>query len=101
MGCERKRGKLNDLNQLLLGGSNRFDTVTGDMPRLRGIRFVITLDTDTPLPRDSAAKMIGAAAHPLNQPVIDPKTKMVREGYGLIRPRVSASMESAGRYRIE
>jgi cyclic beta-1,2-glucan synthetase len=100
MGRERKRGKLNDLNQLLLGGENGFDTVTGDLSRLRGIRFVITLDTDTQLPRDSAAKMIGAAAHPLNQPVIDPKTKTIREGYGLIRPRVSVSMESAGRSRL-
>ncbi len=100
MGYERKRGKLNDLNQLLVGGENRFDTVTGDLSRLRDVRFIITLDTDTQLPRDSAAKMIGAAAHPLNHPVIDPQTKTVREGYGLLRPGVSVSMESAGRSRL-
>ncbi len=100
MGEERKRGKLNDLNQLLLDGKNRFDTVTGDLSRLRGIRFIITLDTDTQLPRDTAAKMIGAAAHPLNHPVIDPKTRTVREGYGLLRPGVSVSIESAGRSRL-
>src|SRR6202035_3527723 len=75
MGRERKRGKLNDLNQLLLRAGNLFDTVAGYVSRLRVIRFVITLDTDTQLPRDSAAMMIGAAAHPLNQPVSDPKTK--------------------------
>jgi hypothetical protein len=100
MGHERKRGKLNDLNKLLLGGENRFDTVVGELSRLRGIRFIITLDTDTQLPRDSAAKMVAAAAHPLNHPVLDPKTKTVREGYALMRPRVSVSMESAGRSRL-
>ena len=100
MGYERKRGKLNDLNKFLLGAGNNFDTAIGDLARLRGIRFVITLDTDTQLPRDSAAKMIGAAAHPLNLPVLDSKTKMVREGYALMRPRVSVSMESAGRSRL-
>jgi cyclic beta-1,2-glucan synthetase len=100
MGYERKRGKLNDLNQFLLGGENRFDSVAGDLARLKGVRFIITLDTDTQLPRDSAAKMIGAAAHPLNHPIVDPKTKTVREGYGLLRPGVSVSMESAGRSRL-
>ena len=100
MGYERKRGKLNDLNKFLLGGESRFDAAIGDLARLRGIRFVITLDTDTQLPRDSAAKMIGAAAHPLNYPVLDPETKMVREGYALMRPHVSVSMESAGRSRL-
>ena len=100
MGCERKRGKLNDLNKLLLGRENQFHTVVGDLASLRNIRFVITLDTDTQLPRDSAAKMIGAAAHPLNVPVVDPKTKTVHEGYGMMRPRVSVSMESAARSRL-
>jgi cyclic beta-1,2-glucan synthetase len=100
MGYERKRGKLNDLNKLLLGGENQFHTVAGDLAALRDIRFVITLDTDTQLPRDSAAKMVGAAAHPLNHPIVDPETKTVREGYGLMRPRVSVSMESASRSRL-
>jgi hypothetical protein len=100
MGEERKRGKLNDLNKLLLGAGNAFDTVVGDMACLRAIRFVITLDTDTQLPRDTAAKMIAAAAHPLNHPVLDPETQTVREGYALMRPRVSVSMESAARSRL-
>ena len=59
MGYERKRGKLNDLNKLLLGRGNWFDTIIGDMAGLQEIRFVITLDTDTQLPRDTAAKMVG------------------------------------------
>jgi hypothetical protein len=100
MGYERKRGKLNDLNRLLLGRGNCFETVSGDQALLREIRYVITLDTDTQLPRDTAAKMVAAAAHPLNRPVLDPETGMVQEGYGLIRPRVAVSMESAGRSRL-
>ena len=97
MGHERKRGKLNDLNRLLLGGANSFDVVIGDPARFPEIRYVITLDADTQLPRDTAAKLIAAMAHPLNRPVLDPANRTVVEGYGLIRPRVSVSMESAGR----
>ncbi len=100
MGHERKRGKLNDLNKLLQGRENWFDTVTGDRSRLREIRYVITLDTDTQLPRDTAAKMVGAMAHPLNRPVVDPRTGTVIDGYALIRPRVVVSMESAARSRL-
>ena len=100
MGYERKRGKLNDLNRLLLGRGNCFETVCGDQALLREVRYVITLDTDTRLPRDTASKMVAAAAHPLNRPVLDPETGMVKDGYALIRPRVAVSMESAGRSRL-
>ncbi len=97
MGRERKRGKLNDLNTLLLGRANPFEVVVGDVSRFAGIRYVITLDADTQLPRDTAAKLVAGMAHPLNRPVLDPATRTVIEGYGLIRPRVSVSMVSAGR----
>src|SRR5271155_3276459 len=70
------------------------------MADLSQIHYVITLDTDTQLPRDTAAKMIAAMAHPLNHPVLDPLNGMVKAGYALIRPRVSVSMESAGRSRL-
>ena len=97
MGYERKRGKLNDLNKLLLGHGNWFDTIVGDMGRLLEIRYVITLDTDTQLPRDTAAKMAAAMAHPLNRPVLDPETNLVIEGHALLRPRVAVSVDSAQR----
>jgi cyclic beta-1,2-glucan synthetase len=97
MGYERKRGKLNDLNKLLLGRGNWFDTIVGDMGRLLQIRFVITLDTDTQLPRDTAAKMVGALAHPLNSPVLDTETNTVIEGHALLRPQVAVSVDSAQR----
>jgi cyclic beta-1,2-glucan synthetase len=97
MGYERKRGKLNDLNQLLLGRGNWFNTVVGDLSRLTEIRFVITLDTDTQLPRDTASKMVAAMAHPLNRPILDPESNMVTEGYALLRPQVAISVDSAQR----
>ncbi len=97
MGYERKRGKLNDLNKLLLGRGNWFDTIVGDLSRLLEIRYVITLDTDTQLPRDTAAKMVGAMAHPLNRPVLDPATNTVKEGHALLRPQVAISVDSAQR----
>jgi hypothetical protein len=95
MGRERKRGKLEDLNNLLLTGANAFSFTVGDIARLISIRYVITLDSDTQLPRDTAWKLVGSMAHPLNQPVFDEKTGLVKAGYGLLQPRVSVSMESA------
>lgn len=97
MGYERKRGKLNDLNRLLLGHGNWFNTIVGDVLHLLEIRYVITLDTDTQLPRDTAAKMVAAMAHPLNHPILDPETKIVTDGHALMRPQVAVSVDSARR----
>ena len=73
MGWERKRGKLEEFNKLLRGSnSTTFVVQVGDLTVLPTIRFVITLDADTLLPRDSAHRLIGALAHPLNQPEMDP-----------------------------
>ena len=69
MGWERKRGKLLDLNQLLRGYFDSFPVKIGDLSVLRKVRFVITLDSDTELPRGSAHRMIGALTHPLNQAI--------------------------------
>ena len=100
MGWERKRGKLLDLNQLLRGGFDAFPVKTGDLGVLANVRYVITLDSDTQLPRDSAARLIGTIAHPLNQAVVDPATRMVVEGYGIIQPRIGVSVQSATRSRL-
>src|SRR5688572_12399078 len=65
MGYERKRGKLAELNSLLRGGGeNRFALVLGTTHVLSTVKYVITLDTDTQLPRDSARQFVGAMAHP-------------------------------------
>ncbi|NLW48151.1 MAG: glycosyl transferase family 36 [Firmicutes bacterium] len=96
MGWERKRGKLAEFNALLCGEKNSsFSHIHGNVDLLPTIRYVITLDTDTQLPRDSAKGLIGALAHPLNRPVIDPNTKKVVRGYGLLQPRIAISHNSA------
>jgi cyclic beta-1,2-glucan synthetase len=100
MGWERKRGKLLELNQLLRNQFDSFPVKVGDLSVLPRIRYVITLDSDTQLPRDSAHKLIGTLAHPLNQAVIDPATNMVVEGYGILQPRVGVSIQSAARSRL-
>lgn len=96
MGFERKRGKLADFNAILRGGSREcFSGIDGDLSLLSSIRYVITLDTDTHLPRDTAWKMVGAMAHPLNRPVFDTAHGIVTEGYGILQPRVGVSFSGA------
>ena len=93
MGYERKRGKLADLNVLLReNDSSGFSLVVGAAARLAGVKYVITLDTDTQLPRDAARQFVGTMAHPLNRPLYDETLQRVRAGYGILQPRVSASL---------
>ena len=93
MGYERKRGKLEALNNLILGKRNNdFNLIIGDKDIYQNIKYVITLDADTQLPRESAWKMIGTMAHPLNQPIYSEKKKRITEGYTILQPRVSNSL---------
>jgi len=100
MGWERKRGKLLDLNQFLRGQFDSFPVKIGDLSILPTVRFVITLDSDTELPRGSAHRMIGALAHPLNQAIIDPVNNIVVAGYGILQPRVGISVQCTARSRL-
>jgi cyclic beta-1,2-glucan synthetase len=100
MGWERKRGKLLDLNKFLLHQYDSFPVKAGPLDILDRVRYVITLDSDTQLPRGTAARMIGTMAHPLNQAIIDPKLRIVTEGYGILQPRVGVSVSSASRSRF-
>ena len=100
MGWERKRGKLIDLNQYLRGGFDAFPVKVGETSVLPDVRYVITLDSDTQLPRDSAARLVGAITHPLNQAVIDPARGLVVEGYGILQPKIGISVQSASRSRL-
>ncbi len=98
MGYERKRGKLMEFNALLRGGSHEcFSAIEGDLTILPAIKYVITLDTDTQLPRDAARQLVGTMAHPLNRPVFDADRGVVAEGYGILQPRVGVSLPSARR----
>ncbi len=100
MGWERKRGKLLDLNKLMLGQQDNFPIKAGPVDVLARVRYVITLDSDTQLPRGTAARMIGTLAHPLNQGIVDPSRGVVTHGYGILQPRVGVSVASASRSRL-
>lgn len=101
MGYERKRGKLAQFNDRLRGEADTaFSTIIGDCSILESIRYVITLDTDTQLPRDAAYALVGNLAHPLNRPVFDASKGRIVEGYGILQPRVSISLVSAGQSRF-
>ncbi len=92
MGWERKRGKLEELNRLLRGeSSTAYARQVGNPAALRGIRFVITLDSDTQLPMGAAHKLVGLMSHPLNRPVVDPRTGRVTHGYTVVQPRVDTA----------
>jgi cellobiose phosphorylase len=101
MGYERKRGKLAALNALLRGRDPQadFSLVVGDTAGLQQVKYVITLDTDTQLPRDSAKQLVGAMAHPLNRARFDERTQRVCAGYGILQPRMAESLSSAIRSR--
>ncbi|MDP1873109.1 GH36-type glycosyl hydrolase domain-containing protein [Phenylobacterium sp.] len=99
MGWERKRGKLHELNRLLRGARDTtFLGVNGHPPVVPlGVKYVITLDADTRLPRDTVRRLIGKMAHPLNQPRFDPNLGRVVEGYAILQPRVSPDLPAAGK----
>ncbi|MDR3567439.1 MAG: glucoamylase family protein [Syntrophobacteraceae bacterium] len=104
MGYERKRGKLSDLNWLLRAGPNtspgdRFSLIVGKTAVLASVKYVITLDTDTQLARDSARQFVGAMAHPLNRARYDDEKKRVVEGYAILQPRVALSLPGSNRSR--
>lgn len=95
MGWERKRGKLADFNRFLLEGFiDSFDTIIGDLEFMRGVRYVITLDSDTVLPRDSAKSLIATMAHPLNHAEFEEGTSKVIRGYTILQPRTEVKPTS-------
>ncbi|MDO9468831.1 MAG: glucoamylase family protein, partial [Thiobacillus sp.] len=101
MGYERKRGKLEQFNAWLRGNAHTaFSDIVGDLSLLDSIQYVITLDTDTQLPRDAAHTLVGNLAHPLNRPVYDAARGRIVEGYAILQPRASISLTSAGQSRF-
>ncbi|HQO83182.1 MAG TPA: glucoamylase family protein [Synergistales bacterium] len=97
IGWERKRGKLEELNDLIVGTRPRNAgrlVYSGDPERLASVRFVITLDSDTQLPYGTARRMIETLAHPLNQPRFDSAGKVMAGSYTIIQPLVTPSLPS-------
>ena len=98
IGWERKRGKLHELNRLLRGAT---DTTFMDIGGAASspppdIRYVVTLDSDTRLPRDTVRRLIGKMAHPLNRPRFDAERGAIVEGYAVLQPRVTPSLPNGG-----
>lgn len=94
IGWERKRGKLHELNRLLRGATDTsFLPIGGQAPKVpTDVRYVITLDADTRLPRDAVRRLIGKMAHPLNRPQFDIAAGRVLAGYAVLQPRVTPSL---------
>jgi cellobiose phosphorylase len=97
MGHERKRGKLAALNGYLLRNERvAFSTIVSDASSLAPVHYIITLDTDTVLPRDAARKLVGSIAHPLNRAFLDGAGNLVH-GYAILQPRTAISVTSSNR----
>jgi hypothetical protein len=95
MGWERKRGKLEEFNAYLAGEPDTSLVVlAGSTAALPRVRYIITLDADTELIPGAAAKLCGIMAHPLNHPVIDPKTQRIRQGYAIVQPEIRCRQTS-------
>ena len=108
MGWERKRGKLEEFNRLLRSpfdaekqtidpNPTSYNMTVGDLSVLSQVRYVITLDADTVLPRDGAYRLAGTLAHPLNRALFDPDSGRVTAGYTLLQPRAEVNSTSANR----
>ena len=93
---ERKRGAILELCRFLKGNAARLVCITGQTDDLAGTNYIITLDSDTRLNAGSARELIGAALHPLNRPVVDEERGIVLSGNGIIQPRISVDLASAG-----
>ncbi len=89
MGWERKRGKLHELNRLLRGATDT-SYLAAEVPQ--GVRYVLTLDADTRMPRDAALRLVGKMAHPLNQPRFDATLQRVVGGHAILQPRITPSL---------
>jgi cyclic beta-1,2-glucan synthetase len=98
IGWERKRGKLHELNRLLRGAADTTFMDLGEGAALppQNVRYVVTLDSDTRLPRDTVRRLIGKMAHPLNRPRFDAERGRVVEGYAVLQPRVTPSLPEGG-----
>ncbi len=94
MGWERKRGKLFELNALLLG-STTTSILTAGRPASTppaDVRYVVTLDADTRLPTGAVARLVRTMAHPFNRPTFNSRTGRVTQGYGILQPRITSTL---------
>ena len=91
MGWERKRGKLMELDALLRGDAHT-TFLAPDEALPSDVKYIMTLDADTRITRGAVTRLVGKMEHPLNHPQIDAEKCTVRRGYGVMQPRVTASL---------
>ena len=86
------------MNRLLRGATDTtfIDLSAAVAPPPQNIRYIVTLDSDTRLPRDTVRRLIGKMAHPLNRPRVDAERGRVVEGYAVLQPRVTPSLPEGG-----
>ena len=93
IGWERKRGKLELLLAALAEGHSSAFLDLGEDSRLAShSRYVLTLDSDTQLPPGRLRDLVGVAAHPHNQPRLDPTGRRVLSGYAILQPNVATPL---------
>ncbi len=100
MGWERKRGGLQQFNQVILGKLSKAeidDIAYLIYDDIVGARYAITVDEDTMLSLNTAKDLVAIIAHPLNKPILSKDKKTVIKGYGLIQPSVGLDIESANK----
>lgn len=109
MSWERKRGKLVELNRIILSdadgsersvpgdeiGETSFTLMAGDLDILSNVKYVITLDDDTSLSPGGARRLIATISHPLNRAEFHPDNDDVVDGYTVLQPRVEIRPASA------
>lgn len=96
LGWERKRGLLTQFNECLLEGEQDGFSYVSFRPEERpDVRYVITLDADTDLVLNTGLELIGAMAHILNHPKLNPEKDLVIRGHGIIQPRIGIDLEAS------
>ncbi len=106
MGWERKRGKLIEFVEMIRGKRDtnfhrgEFSEINEVPDYLANIRYIITLDADTELPKGNAHRMIATMHLPFNRPRLNQSGSRVTEGYAMMQPRVAVSLESSRQSKL-
>ncbi len=102
IGWERKRGKLEQLVEMLAGAASTaaapaFIDLGARSQPLAGTPYIVTLDSDTLLPPGALRELVGVAAHPLNRPRIDAARRRIVAGFGILQPRIVTPLPAPGK----
>lgn len=95
VGWERKRGALLELARMLRSRRSTIEVYSGDRTRLNGVKYLVTLDSDTDPGVGGIRPLVGAMRHPLNRPVLDPAASVVTQGYAILQPQIRSRLSAA------